>query len=59
MVKKGIFKPQHIFIFSQTYKTDPSQKILIDYCAKKYKKFRETNCFEDIDEVLLLKMFEV
>ena len=48
-----------MLIFSKTWRSDPSQLLLIDKCQKRHKKFFEQNCHEDIDIPLLTKLFDV
>lgn len=38
-IKKRHFHPKRIILFSKTFKTDPSQQKLIEFCKEKYKKF--------------------
>lgn len=42
---------------SQTYKSDPSIKELLDYCKSHYELFEEHNCFEKINTELINKVF--
>jgi 2-hydroxy-3-keto-5-methylthiopentenyl-1-phosphate phosphatase len=58
LVEKKIFSPKRVLIISATWKSDPSQQELITYCQEKYKKFKEYNCFEEIDLELLDRIFE-
>ena len=58
MIMDGIFHPKRVILVSKTFKTDPSQSEFIDYCSKKYNRFVEENCFEDVDLQLLNALFE-
>jgi hypothetical protein len=47
-----------VVLISKTWKSDPSQKELIDYCQKEYAGFKKNNCMEDVDIDFLKKLFE-
>lgn len=47
---KKQWSPKRVIIISKTFKADTSIKPLIDACSKVKPKFRETNCFEDVDK---------
>jgi len=53
-----VFSPRRVVIVSKTWKSDPSQKELIDYCSKAYDGFKKNNCFEDVDVDFLKKLFD-
>ena len=53
-----MFSPRRVVVVSKTWKSDPSQKELIDYCHDKYAGFKTNNCFEDVDVEFLKKLFE-
>ena len=53
-----MFSPRRVVIVSKTWKSDPSQKELIDYCSKAYDGFKKNNCFEDVDVDFLKKLFD-
>ena len=53
LIKKDIFKPSRVILVSKTWKSDSSQEELVKYCQAHYPKFKESNCFEDIDIELL------
>lgn len=57
-VKKGLFKPKRVLIVSKTWRSDPSQEEFISYCQKKYDKFKDMNCFEELDLDLIAKLFD-
>lgn len=57
LIKAKIFNPKRVLVVSSTWKSDPSQQELIEYCQDKYKKFKENNCFEDINLDLLAKLY--
>ena len=40
LVENNIIEANRIIIFSSTYKSDPPQRVLINYLEKKYSKFK-------------------
>jgi hypothetical protein len=57
LLKKKWFSPERVLLISKTWKSDPSQKPLVDYCTKNHKDWDKTNAFEDIDTELLRTLF--
>lgn len=53
-----MFSARRVVIISKTWKSDPSQKELIDFCQKDYAGFKKNNCMEDVDIEFLKKLFE-
>ena len=37
LLKSGFVSPERTILISRTYKSDPSQKELVDYCKSQYK----------------------
>ena len=58
LVKQGIFSPERVLLVSKTWKSDPSQEEFVKYCTSKYKGWKTSNAFEDVDTEILGKIFE-
>lgn len=57
LVKTKIIEPKHILIFSTTFKSDPAQRDLVKELSKNFSKFKDKNCFEEINEKLIKDVF--
>jgi hypothetical protein len=58
LIRDGVFSPRRVVVVSKTWKSDPSQKELIEFCQKSYEGFKMNNCFEEVDIEFLKKLFE-
>lgn len=57
MIKDGFVEPKRIILFCVNQK-DPSLQPLLKDCTKLVKQFKTSNLFKDIDESLLLKLYD-
>lgn len=57
-IKEKWIEPKNIIIFAYNFMSDPSLAPLLKKCQTKDKQFLKTHCFKEIDEDLLLKLFD-
>lgn len=54
LLKSGFADPSRVVLISRTYKSDSSQKELVDYCVSKYQAWEQGNAIEELDDAVEL-----
>lgn len=57
LLKEGKIEAKHVVLMSATWRSDPSQKDLVDYCESQYPGWKNSNGFETIDVKFLTDLY--